>query len=80
MLGLGSGQHRHEGLAESAFGKQAPEQVGNAKGHIEGVGQALAPNIEAMSRRSRTSPVTREARVSRETVEAALNRLTGQRV
>ena len=36
---------------------------------------ALAPNIEAI-RRSRTRPVTREARVRRETVEAALNRDT----
>jgi hypothetical protein len=40
---------------------------------------ALAPNIEAISS-SRTSPVTREARVSRETVEAALKRLTGPSV
>ncbi len=40
---------------------------------------ALAPKTEAISR-SRTKPVTREARVSRETVEAALNRLTGASV
>ena len=32
-------QHRNEGLAECAFGKQAPEQVGNAEGHVEGVGE-----------------------------------------
>jgi len=38
---------------------------------------ALTPNTEAMST-SRTRPVMREARVNRETVEADLNRDTGQ--
>jgi hypothetical protein len=38
--------------------------------------KALAPKAAAMSS-SRTSPVTRETRVSRETVDAALSRLTG---
>jgi len=37
--------------------------------------RALAPNMDAI-KRSRTRPVTREARVSRDTVEAALNRDT----
>ena len=41
MLGLGSGQHRHERLAESALGKQAPQQIGDAKCHIEGIGQRV---------------------------------------
>jgi len=36
----------------------------------------FAPNIDAMSK-SRTSPVMREARVSKETVEAALRSDTG---
>ncbi len=32
---LGSSQHRHKSLTESAFGKQAPEQIRNAERHIE---------------------------------------------
>ena len=32
-------QHRHERLAEGPLGKQAAQEVGNAKRHIEGVGQ-----------------------------------------
>jgi hypothetical protein len=36
---------------------------------------ALTPKVEAM-RRSRTSPLIREARVSKETMEADLMRLT----
>jgi len=36
---------------------------------------ALAPKVEAMSN-SRTSPVMREANVSKETVDAALKRFT----
>ena len=37
---LAGGQHGHESLAERAFAKQPPQQIGNAKGHVEGVGQA----------------------------------------
>ena len=39
LFGPGGRQNRHKGLTERAFGKQPPEQIGNAKGHIEGVGQ-----------------------------------------
>ena len=41
LLGLGGGEHGHEGLAEGAFGKQTPKQIGNAKGDVEGVGQRV---------------------------------------
>ena len=40
---------------------------------------AVAPKMDAMSR-SRARPVTREARVNSETVDAALNRDTGASV
>ena len=49
--------------------------LGRRKATLNASVMAEAPNTEAISR-SRTMPVTREARVSRETVEAALNRLT----
>ena len=34
-----SGQHGHERLAECAFGEQAAQQIGNAEGDVEGVGE-----------------------------------------
>ena len=47
-------------------------RLGMRKATLKASVSALAPNMEAMMR-SRTRPVTREARVSNETVEAALN-------
>ena len=38
LLLLARRQHRHKGLAKSAFCKQPAKQVGDAKGDIEGVG------------------------------------------
>ena len=35
-----AGEDRHEGLRERAFGEQAPEEVGNAKGEEERVGDS----------------------------------------
>ena len=37
MLRLVGREHRPKGLAEGALGKQAIKQVGNVKGHIEGI-------------------------------------------
>jgi hypothetical protein len=37
VLGLVLRQDRHEGLGESAFGKDAPQQVGQLEGDDEGV-------------------------------------------
>ena len=50
-------------------------RLGMRKATLKASVKPLTPNTEAISR-SRTRPVMREARVSRETVEAALNRLT----
>mgnify|MGYP003904055505 CR=1 FL=1 len=38
IFGFAGGQHRHKGLGKRPFGKQAPKQIGDAKGHIEGIG------------------------------------------
>jgi hypothetical protein len=54
-------------------------RLGMRKATLKASVIALAPNTDAISR-SRSRPVTRDARVSRETVEAALNRLTGASV
>src|SRR5690606_31916956 len=37
--GTGLAQDGNEGLRESAFGEQAAQQVGDAEGHPEGIGQ-----------------------------------------
>ena len=50
-------------------------KLGMRKATLKASVMALAPNIDAMSN-SRPSPVMREARVSSETVDADLNRLT----
>jgi hypothetical protein len=36
-------EHRHEGLREGAFGKQAAQQVGQLEGDKEGVGEHAGP-------------------------------------
>ena len=43
MPGLVFGQDRHEGLREGALGKQAAQQVGDAKRDNEGVGVGRLP-------------------------------------
>ena len=43
MLGPRGGQHRHKSLAECPFCEQATKQIGNSKGHIEGIGQGTGP-------------------------------------
>src|SRR3982750_3124697 len=50
-------------------------RLGIRKATLKAAVMALTPNTEAINR-SRTRPVTREARVSRETVEEALNKDT----
>ncbi|MCY1507748.1 hypothetical protein D9M68_420350 [compost metagenome] len=54
-------------------------RLGMRKATLKASVSALTPNTEANST-SRTRPVIREARVSRETVEADLNRDTGASV
>ena len=68
LLGLGGGEHGHEGLAEGAFGKQTRKQIGNAKATLKASVSAISAKDQTMSR-SRAAP--REASVSKGTVEAA---------
>ena len=75
FFGFGGCQHGHKGLRKCTLGKQAAKQVGNAESDVEGVREGAGAK-HGRHQRSRTRPVTREARVSRDTVEAALNRDT----
>ena len=43
LSGAGFSQDGHEGLRERPFGKQAAQQVGDAKSHLEGVGGGAGP-------------------------------------
>ena len=43
VLAANIGEHRHERLLKSAFGKHSAQQVRNAKRHIEGVGLGADP-------------------------------------
>ena len=41
LLGFGGRQHRNKGLTERPFGKQAPKQVRNTEGDVEGVRERI---------------------------------------
>jgi len=60
-----AGEHRHEGRVERAFGKQPAEQVGEAKGGVEGIGHRTGAEYRRQQR------VAHEAKDSGEQGEPA---------